>query len=131
MFNSLFFAPHQKGCFQKKKEAKNSEKVGENMGWKEDVNAEQNKEFIYDKKMQKIQRQYRNEKMKANDQEQGPDNMEHEFVSEDREERSILDEDKSSNDPLEELKSVWTCRFCGRSARGHLNHTCLYCLSPL
>ena len=67
----------EEGEQHKKKEAKNSEKVGENMGWKEDVNAEQNKEFIYDKKMQKIQRQYRNEKMKANDQEQGPNNMEH------------------------------------------------------
>ena len=32
---------------------------------------------------------------------------------------------------LADIKSVWTCRFCGRSARGHLNHTCLYCFSPL
>ena len=29
------------------------------------------------------------------------------------------------------IKSVWTCNICGRSARGHLNHTCLYCFSPL
>ena len=37
----------------------------------------------------------------------------------------------SCSDPLAEIKSVWTCRLCGRSARGHLNHTCLYCFSPL
>ena len=38
---------------------------------------------------------------------------------------------KSCSDPLADIKSVWTCRFCGRSARGHLNQTCLYCFSPL
>ena len=48
-----------------------------------------------------------------------------------KDERTISDEDKSCSDPLAEIKHVWTCRFCGRSARGHLNNTCLYCFSPL
>ena len=118
----------EEGEQRKKKEAKKSEKVGENMEWKEDVNAQKNKELKYDNNLEKIQQLCRN--VKENVQEQGPDNIKHEFVSEDREERSISDEDKSCRDPLEELKSVWTCRVCGRSARGHLNHTCLYCFSP-
>ena len=35
----------EEGGQRKKKEAKNSEKVGENMEWKEDLNAQKNKEL--------------------------------------------------------------------------------------
>ena len=117
----------------KQKDLKECKKVSENIVWKEDVNEQHKKKVEHQKDVQKIQQIYSKEKQKENYQEQEQDNMDLEFVCEstEPEERSILDEDKTSSAPLPETKSVWTCRVCGRSARGHLKHTCLYCFSPL
>ena len=73
----------EEGEQHKKKEDNNYENICGNMGWEEDVE-------------------------KQNDQKPGPDIMEHDLVCEGMEERSILGEEKSSHDPLEEIKSVWT-----------------------
>ena len=97
----------EEGGQHKKKEDKNCENVFENIGFEEDV-----------------------EKQEENNKKPGPDIMEHDLVSEGMKETNIIGGHKSSRDLSQEIKSVWTCGFCGRSARGHLNHTCLYCFSP-
>ena len=99
---------------EKKKEMKECQKVCENIGWNEDVSEQKKEEVADEKDVQKIQQRSSKKEQGENYQEQEQDNMEHEFVSEsmDPEERSILDEDKTSVDPLAEIKSVWTCRFC-------------------
>ena len=123
-----------KSTQQKKNKDTNSVIAGENNVKKEDINTSHENlidEEIVQKQIQHCYQKESNKFEEQNFQNQANSHIEHGFVSEDREGDIILDQEKISRDPLEEIKSVWTCKFCGRSARGHLNHTCLYCFSPL
>ena len=122
-------------CFEEREKGLTSENINPKETIKCDINKEQKQK--HQEKNEKRLKEHitikdREQKEKKK-QDRGQESLEHNFDIEDVRRGNILnsDEQKTYNISRVLMNSVWTCRICGRSARGHLNHTCMYCFSPL
>ena len=122
-------------CFEEKEKCLSSGNINQEEAIKFDMNTEQK-----EKPQKKNEKSHRGQIPKKDEEQQEKKKQdrvqnanEHNFDIVDLRRGDILgnDEQKIYQHSGMSIKSVWTCRICGRSARGHLNHTCMYCFSPL
>ena len=119
--------------FEEKEIFPNLENIDQEEAMKWDMSTEQEQQEKDEQSQRdqipKVDKDQKEEKK----QDRGKEDIELDFGNKDVRGGNIFDKnvEKLYHNSEVTIKSVWTCRICGMSARGHLNHTCIYCFSPL